>query len=591
MAAVAVALVACQREPLTVAGDAAPDAPAPDMPAPDAPPPDTAPDAPAPDATSPDAPAPDLTADQLAPDLEAGPDAPPSCPAGYWCSKLYPPGWTPTAAADAKGRFLHDFSYAGYHNSEKALPVKAPGKMYDVVSSYGADNTGKKDATSAIQKAIAAAQAANGGVVYLPAGTYRCDGKLSVTKDKVVLRGAGAGKSRLHFSSFKGMGGGGHITFSGKLKYGPDVPLAADGKNRSVTVLVNSATGLAAGDEVAVGWVITTAFVKDHGMSGYWKPFYNQWKPFFRRTIKAVDASASPVKITLDVPLRYHAQLKYKASLRKESGYLSECGMEHLSVSNAVKWEDAWSNNQVHAVKMNQVKDCWIRGVSSVKSLNATGWNKSDKTAYHLQSSGVRVTDSKRVTITKTVFENPQHRGGGGNGYLFHITRSNEVLVVDSVGRQGRHNLIQNWDFGTTGCVFLRCKSEGSHTVTMVLGIAVKWPAMSECHHSLAMANLVDHCQIEDGWMAANRLFWSSGAGHTSTQCAFWNTSGGGTLQSMQYGWGYIIGTGAKTKIDTSLLHPNAAGSAPQDYVEGAGKGGTLWPQSLFQHQLARRLP
>ena len=427
-------------------------------------------------------------------------------------------------------------------------------------------------------------------MVHLPAGTYRCDGKLSVTTSGVVLRGAGAGKTRLQFTSAKGMGGQGHITFGGKLKRGTDIPLAVDGKNRQAFVFVNSAAGLAAGDEVAVGWVITTAFVSDHGMTGYWKPFINQWKPIFRRTIKAIDSTTSPAKITLDVPLRYHARTKYKASLRKESGYLAECGLEHLSVSNAVKWSDAMGQNQVHAVKMNQVKDCWIRSVTSVKSPLATGYNASDKTAYHLQSSGIRVTDSKRVTISKTVMEYAQHRGGGGNGYLFHVTRSNEVLVVDSVGRHGRHNLIQNWDFGTTGCVFLRCKSENSHTVTMVLGLAIKWPAMSEYHHSLAMGNLVDRCQLEDGWMAANRLAWSSGAGHTSTQCVFWNTRGGGTLQSMQYGWGYIIGTGPKTKVATSLLHPNAAGSKPEDFVEGKGKGSTLWPQSLYEHQLARRL-
>lgn len=184
--------------------------------------------------------------------------------------------------------------------------------------------------------------------------------------------------------------------------------------------------------------------------------------------------------------------------------------------------------------------------------------------------------------------QSPQNRGGGGNGYLFHICRSNEVLVQDCEAKHGRHNLIQNWDFGTTGCVFSRCKSSHSTSVTIILGVPI--PAMSEYHHSLAMANLVDRCQIDDGWLAGNRLGWSSGAGHTSTQCAFWNTTGVGTLMSMQYGWGYIIGTGPKTKINTSLLDLYASGSQPQDYVEGAAKGATLWPQSLYEHQLASRL-
>ena len=40
-------------------------------------------------------------------------------------------------------------------------------------AAYGADNSGTNDATKAIQKAIDAACSAGGGVVYLPAGTYK----------------------------------------------------------------------------------------------------------------------------------------------------------------------------------------------------------------------------------------------------------------------------------------------------------------------------------------------------------------------------------------------------------------------------------
>ena len=58
----------------------------------------------------------------------------------------------------------------------------------------------------------------------------------------------------------------------------------------------------------------------------------------------------------------------------------------------------------------------------------------------------------------------------------------------------------------------------------------------------------------------------------------------------MQYGWGYIIGTGPLIKTNTSLLSPFAGGTPPQDYVEGAGKASTLWPPSLYEHQLSRRL-
>jgi hypothetical protein len=44
---------------------------------------------------------------------------------------------------------------------------------FNAVTGYGADPTGARDSSAAIQSAITAAIAAHGGVVYLPAGTYK----------------------------------------------------------------------------------------------------------------------------------------------------------------------------------------------------------------------------------------------------------------------------------------------------------------------------------------------------------------------------------------------------------------------------------
>src|SRR5262245_22017966 len=57
-----------------------------------------------------------------------------------WRSHLYPADWTP-GYHDAEGRFLHDFSWAGYHNGEVAIPDDPPGVRVDVVA-QGADNQG-----------------------------------------------------------------------------------------------------------------------------------------------------------------------------------------------------------------------------------------------------------------------------------------------------------------------------------------------------------------------------------------------------------------------------------------------------------------
>jgi hypothetical protein len=503
-----------------------------------------------------------------------------------WRSSLYPEDWTPEAAPDAEGRFLHDFSYAGYHAGEVDPPAQAPGATFDVTG-FGADPSGTADATSAFDAAIAAASA-GGGVVFAPAGTYRIDGVLEVAASGVVLRGEGPSLTMLIFTRSDGLDFDAHLTIRGGVAAGPDAPLAEDGESRASEVFVADAAGLAPGDAVAVGWVITDAWIAEHGMTGTWTISNGQWRPFFRRTVVAIDASTSPVRVELDVPLRYPAKTRDGASVRKETGYVTESAIEHLAVANAVAWDEANGHDQVHAIALRDAADCWVRDVRSVPSPYATGASDDDDVAYHLQSSGILVEGSKRITIAETSMELSQHRGSGGNGYLFEVSRSNEVLFVDVAANAGRHNLIQNWDFGTSGCVFLRCSTANGGGTEF----GFPTPAFSEYHHSLAMANLVDSSTVSDGFRAVNRGAESSGAGHSSTQSVLWNARGGGYLASKQFGWGYVIGTRDGMLIDTALdgLLGDGVGTEPADFVEGEEQGADLEPQSLYEDQLARRL-
>jgi hypothetical protein len=224
------------------------------------------------------------------------------------------------------------------------------------------------------------------------------------------------------------------------------------------------------------------------------------------------------------------------------------------------------------------VKDAWARGLVTFASpLSSDGG--------HVQSGGIYVSASKRVTVADTTVERAQNRLSGGNGYLFELQQSSEVLVRDAVGRRGRHNFIQNWDFQTNGCVFLR--------VTSLDGAAdhgfVNLPALSEFHHSLAAANLIDGSTSNDGWGAVNRGSESSGAGHSATENVFWNLRGG-IVRSLQFGWGYVIGTtDAQVFTGLSDVAGRAVGTAPEDWVEGRDQGATLWPESLYEDQLQRR--
>lgn len=502
-----------------------------------------------------------------------------------WHSELYPSDWTPDYET-SDGHRVHDVSYAGYKNGTAPIGVPVVTTLFDVTT-HGAVADGSSDATAAVQDAIDAASAAGGGVVYFPAGSYRFEGQLVISTSKVVLRGAGQDASQLFFTSFSGFDYQSHILFRATPEVTLDVPLAENGAAYGNTVVVSDASSVSVGDDVVIGWVISDEFVSEHDMVGTWdqdnNAFHLTWQPFFRRQVLAIDGNV----VTLDVPLRYPALTRDTASLRVETGALEECGVEALSLGNAVAWDEAWSVNQVHALEFDGCQDCWIRNVASFDPPTAA--SEGNGADDHLQSGGLLIRRSKRVTVADSSMHGAQNKGPGGNGYLFEVRQSGEILFRDLEATAGRHNYIQNWGFGVSGCVWLRVASADANAWLNENQLGLT--GMSEFHHSLAMANLIDSSRFDDGWAIVNRGEYSSHAGHTGTQNIMWNTRGDGVLRSRQFGWGYVVGTDAiKVQVDPTTPFGGGEDTEPEDWVEGVEQGPTLAPPSLYEDQLQRRL-
>ncbi len=509
---------------------------------------------------------PELPADSSGEVVDTQPEAP-----GSWRSVLYPEDWTPEHTTP-DGLFLHDFSYAGYRAGEVDPPLVLPAPVVRVQ----ADVTGQVDAADAIQLAIDGL--ADGGTVLLPAGDYTVSRRLEVVRSGVVIAGEGSTRTRVHFTQSEGTTSGSGMRFSGAAApVGEGWLLAEDGEARSHEVVVADPSGLEPGMAVALGWTITDDFRRDHGMASYWDFAAGSWRTFFRRTVVSVEGAV----VTLDVPLRYPAGVRDGASLRPDEGYLTEVGVVGLAVSTAVSTDAALAADRHHALHMLRVADAWMRDVRSFAPVGSEA---------HLQSGGIYVEASRRVTLMDLELGRAQHRGEGGNGYLVEISRSSEVLVRDAIARDGRHNFIQNWDFSTNGCVFLRTHSEGGRAENGPITVR----GLSEFHHALAMANLIDDSTADDGWQCKNRRSYSSGAGHAGTQNVFWRTRGAGELWSMQQGVGYVIGTGDELQvfIDPASLDLTFGGlhTEPEDYAEGVGLADSLVPPSLYEDQLARRM-
>lgn len=99
---------------------------------------------------------------------------------------------------DKEQSILPDFSYAGYHNGEKTIPVVDGYKIFNVVD-FGAKPDDQLSDRDAIQKAITAANDNGSGIVFFPKGRFLVNEDHNADKgifskgSKIIFRGSGSG--------------------------------------------------------------------------------------------------------------------------------------------------------------------------------------------------------------------------------------------------------------------------------------------------------------------------------------------------------------------------------------------------------------
>ncbi|WP_167747010.1 carbohydrate-binding protein [Cohnella luojiensis] len=510
-----------------------------------------------------------------------------------WRSSLYPSDWTP-GYKDAQGRILQDFAYAGYWRGEKSIPATPPGATYNVVTQYGADPSGAADSTNAIQNAINAAGAAGGGIVYLPAGTYRVKPQgtntsaLWINQNNVVLRGTGKTSTFIYNDSTS-------MRTKSVIRMAPissadwftptntSTSIRSDVPPLAMTIPVNSVTGYNVNEFIIVHSDCTAEFIAEHGMTGKWDASLKG--PTFYRKITAINATANT--LTIDIPIRYDLKTRDNARVYKIGEPISEAGIEALSIGmrqhTGTGWGDLDFNTpgtgayDVHASKailISNARNSWVDNVNSYKP----GSNSGD---YHLLSHGIAVYQSRTVTVQNTHFQKPQYRGEGGNGYMY-LAQGSDNLVQNAAATNGRHNFTFQYMWSSGNVIH----NSTSNTPRLA----------SDFHMHLSMANLFDNMTMNGDFIqAVYRPYGTIEHGWTTTQSVIWNTNGiayapgqSSIVTSKQFGQGYVIGTrGAANGVTYTV--PGSDGSAPQDLVEGIGTGADLSPQSLYLDQKAKR--
>ena len=280
---------------------------------------------------------------------------------------------------------LPDFSFAGYHGGVDAIPdVKGP--VFDVTK-YGAKGDGRADDQAAIQKAIDAAEAAGGGVVFLPPGTYRVNADpanrrpIRVKKGGIVLRGSGATKGGTVVfidepTLVKKSGGAGEGEPDWMLQIRPEdggsteklAGVTGDTPREGFTLTVDDASKIKPGMWVSLnakGNAVAAQMVAPYRLDDLPKEWTRvKGNQLYLREHHLVTAVAGS-RVTLREPV--------KAALRAAHGWtvnaypnIAEVGVEDIC------FQGAWVGKFIHhrsymddngwcALKMHGVVDSWVR--------------------------------------------------------------------------------------------------------------------------------------------------------------------------------------------------------------------------------------
>jgi hypothetical protein len=522
-----------------------------------------------------------------------------------WRSSLYPEDWTP-GYTDSNGRFLHDFSYAGYKYGFESLPNRNVNIKDVTLSPYNADNTGSSDVTAVIQKALDDAGKAGGGIVYLPQGIYKISVSSSSTSglrimyNNVILRGAGVDKTFIvnattAFRSKQAL----YITGSGASSWdvpvGSSFPVQNNIQKNSLSIQINDVSSFSKGDLIVLATDCTSEMIAEYNATSFWTTGIKGQR--YCRIIENVNPVTKT--ITVDIPIRQIVKLRDNARVYKVKAHVTESGFEDFSIGNMQNpkimgvsnndlafMEVGTGEYEVHGtylITLRNTMNCWVKNVKSYRPAE----NSYD---VHMLSNALRLIESKNVTVTNCTFSNPQYRGGGGNGYMFAI-ESNDCLITNCRGERARHHFSFK-SMLTTGNVVHQCSGLDSR-------LSVDY------HMHMSAVNLIDSYTSEGDYIEA--IFRNGGDisgilhGYTTTESVIWNTKGTKAhwknflIDSRQYGNGYVIGTsGIISNVITTPVSESPEGqyaydTSPEDWVEGVGAGDLLEPQSLYLDQLAKR--
>lgn len=470
-------------------------------------------------------------------------------------------------------RFLHDFSYAGYHAGEVPIPPDNPNwsvppeKIFNVLSDkykdLGCKNDGVADCTAAIHKALRDVEA-TGGVVYLPAGEYRVTQQnehyfLRIRRSNIILKGDGSNLTKIKVDPYTTVNGErvfrmvDNAVIDVQPSEGKDwdwieprVPITANLPFPTKVIPVADVTKFKEKDPIVImanfrqGEVVNELYLKEHDMLGIWDKSTNSIGYIFRRTVEKIekDPLSNQGNLVVDVPIRYRIKTTDNPFVALVAPGISEIGIWGISfgmIRHPLEWDFEEAPNEIYdaqekyqilrenwrgyLMQFFNVSNSWLYDVASyTPSENVNRPTSNDKYGLYdvdILNQIILFRNNRFVTLKNFYFKNMQADRGSGNGYGITLFTTNEVLI--------EHGLLEKVK---KGFAFNGAGSSGN--VIRDLTVKEVFTTPNDFHSYLSMSNLIEKNDLQG-------TFWESAVrpidkdtfhGHGTTQTVYWNNSG-----------------------------------------------------------------
>jgi hypothetical protein len=384
------------------------------------------------------------------------------------------------------------------------------------------------DASAAVRTILATA---TGRVVlYFPAGTYSFKTDLAITRDDVILRGAGADRTTLVIDAPGASNA--QIAFRGATT---GVPLAVTGSpaSGSQSITVPNAGSLAPGDFVQLA------------LDGGRKPYgYASEAQIFR----IVARNGSTVTLDMKIGLTFPAA---KSPVVQELDLLKTAGVERLRIERTYRPTLENVNNLV----LDKVHNAFVRDIESVRS----------------GRSHVSVDWSKNVVVERTALHGAFVQNTGGYSYGVCVNwGSTRVRITDNTFWDLRHPVVLQ--LGANHTVVSYNSSEAPYRGYNDLALHANW----------AYLNLFEGNRFAEGY-ADNSKEGQAGMAETGPGNTWFRNNATGQIGSIN------SGTTRQNLIGnrTALLRLSGSGHYHGANNEnGVVKWGALGPSSTIPASL-----